>query len=176
MLLIATEKMSGVKFGNPVEKGTAILFGDGAGACLITQAEGAVRIIDSVLHSDGNFAQDLRLEHNGGVLMNGRSVIMQATRKIPSVIKEVLDRNGVQPCEVTAFLMHQANQNLIDRVARTLGVDSHCFYSNIGRYGNTSSASMLIAASEWWEASRPKPGSRIAFAAFGRLPLGRDPG
>jgi 3-oxoacyl-[acyl-carrier-protein] synthase-3 len=167
VLLMATEKMSGVKFGNPVEKGTAILFGDGAGACVVTEAPGAIRLIDTVLHSDGNFAQDLRLEHNGGVLMNGRSVIMQATRKIPAVIKEVLDRNKVRPCDVAAFLMHQANQNLIDRVARTLGVDSTCFYSNIGRYGNTSSASMLIAASEWWDAERPRPGSRIAFAAFG---------
>lgn len=167
VLVIAAEKMSDVKFGDPVEKGTAILFGDGAGACLVTAGAGPIRIRDSAIHSDGSFAKDLRLEYSGGVLMNGRSVIMQASRKIPAVIGEVLVRNAVQASEVTAFLMHQANQNLIDRVARSLGVGCRSFYSNIARYGNTSSASMLIAASEWWEAHRPEPGSQLVFAAFG---------
>jgi 3-oxoacyl-[acyl-carrier-protein] synthase-3 len=167
ILVIAAEKMSGVAFGDPVEKGTAILFGDGAGACLVTKRAGPIRIVDCALHSDGSFAKDLRLENTGGVLMNGRSVIMQASRKIPGVIEEVLARNGVEASGVTAFLMHQANQNLIDRVARSLRVDPMRFYSNIARYGNTSSASMLIAAAEWWEAHRPVAGARLAFAAFG---------
>ncbi len=167
VLVIAAEKMSGVAFGDPVEKGTAILFGDGAGACVMTGRSGPIRIVDCALHSDGSFAKDLRLENTGGVLMNGRSVIMQAARKIPGVIEEVLARNGLEASGITAFLMHQANQNLIDRVARSLRVDPECFYSNIARYGNTSSASMLIAATEWWEAHRPEPGARLMFAAFG---------
>ena len=167
VLVIAAEKMSGVAFGDPVEKGTAILFGDGAGACVVTAREGPIRMVDGALHSDGRFAKDLRLENTGGVLMNGRSVIMQASRKIPGVIGEVLARNGVHAGDVSAFLMHQANQNLIDRVARSLGVEPARFYSNIARYGNTSSASMLIAAAEWWESERPGIGARMVFAAFG---------
>lgn len=167
VLVVATEKMSDVAFGEPVEKGTAILFGDGAGACLVTQRPGPLQIVDCALHSDGSYAADLRLEFSGGVLMNGRSVIMQAARKIPAVISEVLDRNGIKPAEVAAFIMHQANQNLIDRVARSLDVESSKFYSNIGRYGNTSSASMLIAASEWWD-SRPLAEDALAvFVTFG---------
>jgi 3-oxoacyl-[acyl-carrier-protein] synthase-3 len=63
--------------------------------------------------------------------------------------------------------MHQANQNLMDRVARALQVDSPRFYSNIRRYGNTSSASMLIAAEEWWRDPGLVPGDLICFAAFG---------
>lgn len=63
--------------------------------------------------------------------------------------------------------MHQANQNLINGVARALGVPAAAFYSNIRGYGNTSSASMLIAASEWWPARGPNVGDLICFAVFG---------
>ncbi len=99
--------------------------------------------------------------------MNGRSVIMQASRKIPSAIGELLERNGKAASAVKVFLMHQANQNLMDRVARALGVDAKHFYSNIRRYGNTSSASMLIAAAEWWRDPGPQPNDLICFAVFG---------
>jgi 3-oxoacyl-[acyl-carrier-protein] synthase-3 len=63
--------------------------------------------------------------------------------------------------------MHQANQNLINGVAKALAVDAGMFYSNIRRYGNTSSASMLIAASEWWQCPGPAVGDLMCFAAFG---------
>jgi 3-oxoacyl-[acyl-carrier-protein] synthase-3 len=63
--------------------------------------------------------------------------------------------------------MHQANQNLIDKMARTLNVPTCKFFSNIARYGNTSSASMLIAAAEWWRGNQPAPGADICFAGFG---------
>jgi 3-oxoacyl-[acyl-carrier-protein] synthase-3 len=160
VLVVAAEKMSAAIDD---EKNTAILFGDGAGACLIGPDDGTCRIVDSVLHSDGAFAEDLRLGLNGPIYMNGRSVIIQAARKIPASILEVLERNGKAAADVDVFLMHQANQNLIDKVAKTLDVASERFYSNIARYGNTSSASMLIAAHEWWQTE----GKTICFAAFG---------
>jgi len=113
------------------------------------------------LHSDGSFAGDLRLEFDQPLHMDGRVVILQASRKIPAAIQEVL---GARPAsEVDVFLMHQANQNLIVRVAKALEVAPEKFYSNIARYGNTSSASMLIAASEW--SFRPK--QPVVFAGFG---------
>jgi 3-oxoacyl-[acyl-carrier-protein] synthase III len=166
ILVIASEKMSAIVARDPMERGVAPLFGDGAGACLIG-SDGPVKIIDSVLHSDGAFAEDLRLEFDAPPEMNGRSVILQASRKIPAAIGELLERNGKPASSVKIFLMHQANQNLMDRVARALEVDSARFYSNIRRYGNTSSASMLIAASEWWRDPGPRPGDLICFAAFG---------
>jgi len=165
ILVIASEKMSEVVLREPLERGVAPLFGDGAGACLI--GDGSIRIIDSVMHSDGAFAEDLRLPFDTPLEMNGRSVIMQASRKIPSAIGELLERKGMSAAAVKIFLMHQANQNLMDRVARALDVDAGRFYSNIRRYGNTSSASMLIAAAEWWQAPGPRPGDLICFAAFG---------
>ncbi len=166
VLLIASEKMSAIAMREPMERGVAPLFGDGAGACLIT-AEGPVNILDSVLHSDGAFAGDLRLDFDAPLAMNGRSVIMQASRKLPSAIGEVLQRNGRTAGSVRVFLMHQANQNLMDRVARALDLEAARFYSNIRRYGNTSSASMLIAAAEWWLDPGPAAGDLICFATFG---------
>jgi len=166
-LVVATEKMSSVASLEPLERGVAPLFGDGAGACLVGPENGPARVIDSAIHSDGAFAEDLRLEFASPLAMNGRSVILQASRKIPAAITELLERNHLPASSIQVFLMHQANQNLMDRVARALGVDAGRFYSNIRRYGNTSSASMLIAASEWWRNPGPSPGSLICFAAFG---------
>jgi 3-oxoacyl-[acyl-carrier-protein] synthase-3 len=167
ILVVASEKMSTVVSHEPIERGVVPLFGDGAGACLIGPADGPAKIIDSVLHSDGAFAEDLRLEFDARLEMNGRSVIMQASRKIPSAIGELLERNGRSASSAKIYLMHQANQNLMDRVARALGIDAARFYSNIRRYGNTSSASMLIAACEWWRDPGPSVGDLICFAAFG---------
>ena len=167
ILVIASEKMSAVVSREPLERGVVPLFGDGAGACLISPGDGAPRILHSALHSDGAFADDLRLEFDSPLSMNGRSVILQASRKIPAAIAEVLAKHRRPATSVEVFLMHQANQNLMDRVARALEVDPGRFYSNIHRYGNTSSASMLIAAAEWWQDPGPKPGDLICFAAFG---------
>ena len=76
----------------------------------------------------------------------------------------------MEPTEVRTFLMHQANRNLTDRVAKVLEVPSARFFSNIQRYGNTSSASLLIAASEWREETSLEKGDClwVCFAAFGR--------
>ncbi len=167
ILVIASEKMSAIAMRAPLERGVAPLFGDGAGACLIGPEEGPVKIIASVLHSDGAFAEDLRLDFDAPLSMNGRSVILQASRKIPAAIGELLERNGKSASEMKIFLMHQANQNLMDRVAKALAVDPGRFHSNIRRYGNTSSASMLIAAAEWWHDPGPNKGDLICFTAFG---------
>src|SRR5579883_1313496 len=165
VLVIASEKMSAVIEGAPLDRNTAILFGDGAGACLIDSAEGWARIENFKLHSDGAFADHLRLDFNQALRMDGRTVILQAARKIPAVIRQVLEAAGLAPSDLSAFLMHQANQNLIVKIAQTLDVPAEKFYSNIARYGKTSSASMLIAAAEW-RAENPQPGP-VVFATFG---------
>ena len=167
ILVAAAEKMSGPASTEPLDRNVAILFGDGAGACLIGNLPGGLEIIDSALHSDGAYADNLRLEHSGPVQMDGRTVILQAARRIPAAIREVLDRQGVEAASVHTFLLHQANRNLTERVAKTLGVPASRFFSNIHRYGNTSSASLLIAASEWREQATLGSGDSVCFAAFG---------
>ncbi len=166
VMVVGSEIMSRVVARQPANRDTAILFGDGAGACLISRETGFAEVRDSLLASDGNYVAALRLELDAPLHMDGRSIILQAARKIPRSVAELLERNHVAPAEVEAFLMHQANRNLILRVAQTLAVPDERFYCNIQRYGNTSSASMLIAAAEWREQT-PSPSGPLVFAAFG---------
>jgi 3-oxoacyl-[acyl-carrier-protein] synthase-3 len=167
VLVVAAEKMSAVVEREPREKGVAILFGDGAGACLVHPTEGKAHIVDSVLCSDGSFTDSLKLDFGQPLRMEGRTVILQAGRKIPAAIETVLKRNSLTAKDIDVFLLHQANQNLIVRVARTLGVDAGEFYSVIRETGNTSSASMLIAAADWAQKGGFSTSKRAVFAAFG---------
>jgi 3-oxoacyl-[acyl-carrier-protein] synthase-3 len=165
VLVIAAEKMSSIVSAAGTDPGVAMLFGDGAAACLLDPDQGNLLVEEPVLESDGAFASALHWDGVEPMSMNGMTVILQAGRKIPGAIRKAL---GDRPPEsVSRYLMHQANQNLIDRVAKTLEVPPSRFYSNIARYGNTSSASMLLAAHEWWCDEAPQAGSRVCFAAFG---------
>jgi 3-oxoacyl-[acyl-carrier-protein] synthase-3 len=167
VLVVASEIMSRVVRMEPESKDTAILFGDGAGACLVSADRGFARVADSLIASDGDFAEALTLGLDAPLEMNGRTVILQASRKIPRGILELLERNHLEAPEVAAFLMHQANLNLITRVALAIDVPPERFFCNLQRYGNTSSASLLIAAAEWWgEQGGVMPGP-VVFAAFG---------
>jgi 3-oxoacyl-[acyl-carrier-protein] synthase-3 len=165
ILVVAAEKMSAVIESHALDVNTAILFGDGAGAALVSARPGGREILHSALHSDGQFRGDLAYDVVSPMKMNGLTVIMQATRKLPAVIREVLDGAKIAPAEVSTFLVHQANQNLLTRVAKSLDVPGERVFSNIARYGNTSSASLLIAAAEW-DRQNPRPGP-VVFAAFG---------
>jgi len=159
--------MSRVVRLEPAFRDTAILFGDGAGACLVSEGSGFARVVDSILSTDGDFRDALRLDLDAPLAMDGRAIILQASRKLPRVISELLARNQSNPGQVGTYVMHQANLNLITRVAQSLGVPDTKFFRNLGRYGNTSSASLLIAATEWWrEAGGPLQAPAV-FAAFG---------
>jgi 3-oxoacyl-[acyl-carrier-protein] synthase-3 len=162
VLVVAAEKMSAVIEGAALEQNTAILFGDGAGAALVSSRAGRFEVLDSVLHTDGAYRNDIALEWGSALQMNGLTVILQAARKLPAVIGEVLKRQNIAAGDVKQFVMHQANQNLITRVAKGLGVDASLMFSNVAKYGNTSSASILIAASEWEPVEGP-----VVFAGFG---------
>jgi len=163
ILVVASEIMS--RRISDADPDTSILFGDGAGACVVSPDMGFARVVDSGLFTDGNYADSLKLEHGGAIQMKGLEVIIQASRKIPRAIADLLQRNRLQPVDVDVFLMHQANINLIKKVAAGLKVPEEKFFCNIADYGNTSSASLLIAASEWWD-SMPLEGPMI-LAAFG---------
>jgi 3-oxoacyl-[acyl-carrier-protein] synthase-3 len=165
VLVIGAEKMSALVEANPSEANTAILFGDGAGAALVSARPGRWEILDAALHTDGQYREDLAWDGSSPLRMNGLSVILQAARKIPGAISEVLGRQNVAAQDVQVFLVHQANQNLLVRVAKALGVAPQKVFSNVARYGNTSSASMLIAAHEW--ATKHPPTGDIVFGAFG---------
>ena len=99
--------------------------------------------------------------------MDGRSVILQAYRKMPTAIADLLARTALTAADVGTCLLHQANLNLIEKVAAGLKVPLDRFFVNIARYGNTSSASLLIAAAEWHRALNAPLAAPIVFSAFG---------
>lgn len=165
VLVVAAEIMS--RRISDADPDTAILFGDGAGACLVSHDGGFARIADTALFTDGSFADSLQLAQGGTLEMKGLAVIMQASRKIPRAVADLLEKNGVSAEDVGVFLMHQANLNLIRKVATTLKVPEERFFCNIEGYGNTSSASLLIAAAEWWAGVAAPLRAPMVLAAFG---------
>ena len=159
----------------PEGRNTAILFGDGAGACVVSPTEGFAQIADSCLHTDGNSAEALTIQQDR-ISMDGSVIIRHATRRMPQAMAELLDRNALRADQIGTFLLHQANSNFFSRIAQTLKVPVERFFANIQSYGNTSSASLLIAADQWREAN-PEPPHRTAHVLRlrGRPQLGRRP-
>jgi 3-oxoacyl-[acyl-carrier-protein] synthase-3 len=169
VLVVATEIMSRRIRRTHEERNTAILFGDGAGACLVSRDRGFARIASVALHSDGDRAEAIVVK-DGRFSMDGMAVIRQASQKLPAVIEEVLKEGNISSQDVGVFLIHQANLNLLERVAKTLKVPADRLFLNIERYGNTSSASMLIAAAEWHATSHAayqRKAQPLVLAAFG---------
>ena len=167
VLVVASEKMSPVVMRKPMHRSTAPLFGDGAGACVISAEKGMIELLDVTLHSDGAYADQLCLGWDAPLKMNGRNVIQHASRKMPSAIRTVLERNEVCIDDVEAFLLHQANQHLLEKVVAAVGAPKEKLYTVLKKYGNTSSASMLIAADEYFREHKPSKGKYVVFAAFG---------
>jgi 3-oxoacyl-[acyl-carrier-protein] synthase-3 len=166
ILVIGSEIMSRRVAHTPEGKDTAILFGDGAGACIVSLDAGFAAIVDSCIYTDGNMAEALAIEDNL-IHMDGAAIIRHVSRKLPQAITTLLERNAIAAQSVGVYLLHQANLNLITRVAKSLDVPVDRFYANIQRYGNTSSASLLIAASEWWQQADSALHEPLVLAAFG---------
>ena len=167
VLAAAAEEMSRVLLRAPLAKETAILFGDAAGACVVAPGGGAIDVVDVRLGDDGTFADALSLSPGGPLVMDGRTVILQASRKLPGAIRSVLEPHGLAPADVDLFVLHQANLNLLRGVARSLGVGEEKLYVNVDRLGNTSSASVLVALSEAHGKGLLRRGARVVLAAFG---------
>jgi 3-oxoacyl-[acyl-carrier-protein] synthase-3 len=163
VLVVASEIMS--RRITDADPDTAILFGDGAGACLLSRESGFARIADLAIYTDGSFSESLVLPHGGTLAMRGLEVIMQAARKVPRAIADLLAKNNIAATSLQAVLMHQANRNLLAKIAKELKVSDDLFFSNIASYGNTSSASLLIAATQWSKSNAIS--GPIVFAAFG---------
>lgn len=166
VLVIGSEIMSRRIDRTPEGRNTAILFGDGAGAALIDPAEGVLNLTDAALFTDGNGAEVLSMEGKR-LHMDGGSVILRASRKLPAAIQTILARNALTPDAIAHYILHQANLNLLNKVASTLKVSAGRFFTNIERYGNTSSASLLIALDEWLRSTAQPVSGPVILSAFG---------
>jgi len=164
---------------------TAVLFGDGAGAFILSASEsGDSDIIDSVLHSDGEYMDLLWIESPSSLKkgristedieagrtfpsMNGKVVFKNATTRMPQVVREVLERNQLALEDVKLVIPHQANARITEMVARMLRLPSETVYSNIHRYGNTTAATIPIAFTEALSEGLFQRGDLIVTVSFG---------
>lgn len=171
-LVVGSESLSNLT--DWTDRGTCILFGDGAGAAVIKKGEG--KAYKAVTHSDGNSGEALTCiskyaikdnSDNGLMKMNGREVFNFAVKKVPEVIKEVLEKNNIALGEIEYFILHQANKRIVDSVAKRLKVDIEKFPVNMMEYGNTSSASIPILIDELKKAEKLEKGKKYVMAGFG---------
>lgn len=171
-LVVGSESLSNLT--DWTDRGTCILFGDGAGAAVIRKSES--KAYKAVTHSDGNSGDALTCinkyaikdnSDNGLMKMDGREVFNFAVKKVPEVIKEVLEKNNVALEEIDYFILHQANKRIVASVAKRLKVDIEKFPVNMMEYGNTSSASIPILIDELKKAGKLKKGKKYVMAGFG---------
>ncbi|WP_325200625.1 beta-ketoacyl-ACP synthase III [Oscillibacter sp.] len=167
-LVVGAENLSRVI--NWEDRGTCILFGDGAGAAVVECREGWPSV-SAVLGCRGN-DELLRLPgpeagEPSYIAMEGTRVFKFAVEAVPWCVDQVLKRTGRTAEDVDFFVFHQANARIIDLAVRKYRIPPEKYYKNIAEYGNTSAASIPLVLSELREQGRIGPGSRILAVGFG---------
>ena len=175
-LIIGAETLS--KVTDWTDRGTCVLFGDGAGAVVVQAADRGV--IGVKMHSDGtkggvltcgsrtngNFLLGKKPEL-GYMTMDGQEVFKFAVKKVPEIIKELLEENRTSLEEIRYFVLHQANYRIIESVAKRLKADISKFPANMERYGNTSGGSIPLLLDEMNRKGMLAPGDKIVLSGFG---------
>ncbi len=161
------------------DRGTCVLFGDGAGAVVLeAQPQHGTRedrgILSTAIRSDGRYEELLFVDGGPGstktvghLRMNGREVFRHAVQKIYGVIEETLVTTGYAPDEIDLYVPHQANKRILDGIAKKLGVGPEKIMVTLDRHGNTSAASIPLALNQAFEAHRVKEGSLVLMEAMG---------
>ena len=176
ILVIGAETMS--KITDWSDRGTCILFGDGAGAAVVRADETGILAAD--LGSDGSRGMVLpcrgrplnspafREEGPGEtIVMDGQEVFRFAVRTVPGTIRRALARADLAPEDIRYFLLHQANERILTSAAKKLGVPMERVPVNIGYCGNTAAASLPILLDEMNRAGKLARGDKIVLAGFG---------
>lgn len=165
------------------DRGTCILFGDGAGA-VVMQAHESDRFLGFELKSDGTLNHCLQLGYQAQsqeivkgvnvahgnfqpIRMNGKEIYRFAVQKVPEVIEKALFRANLSTEQIDWLLLHQANQRILDAVADRLNIPPEKVLSNLARYGNTSAASIPIALDEAVRQEKIQSGDIIVASGFG---------
>ncbi len=176
-LVIGAEVLS--KIVDWTDRGTCVLFGDGAGAAVVQASESAGvqhTVVGSegakgmVLTCPGRNLTNMCLKDDTGmgyVAMDGQEVFKFAVKTVPKSITEVLEKANVSTDEVKYFILHQANERIISSVAKHLKVDTDKFPMNLQNTGNTSAASIPILLDEVNKKGMLQPGDKIVLAGFG---------
>ncbi len=177
VLVIGAEVYSRILDWN--DRGTCVLFGDGAGAVFLRaheQSGGAADrgILSTHLHAQGNLGPLLyvdgavgRREMSGHLKMNGREIFRHAVAKLSSVVDEALAANGMDHSDIDWLVPHQANLRIIDAMGRKLSLPAERVVVTVDRHANTSAASIPLALAEAWHDGRMKRGDVIVLEALG---------
>lgn len=175
ILIVCAEEPS--KFCNWQERDTSVLFGDGAGAVVVSEGDGLESILLTASPKKDVLYYQRKLEatpfegegdsQGKPLVMSGRDVFKLAVTSSINDISKVLEMANVKPSEVDHYLLHQANMRIIESIRTHLDQPEEKFPSNIDRYGNTSSASIPILMDEQSRAGNLKKGDRIVLSAFG---------
>ena len=187
ILVVGSEYHSGGLDKSTKGRGVTVIFGDGAGAAIVSKSPNADRgILSTHLHSQGEFAEELTLigpstrrwvpEIIDGAgkddeaiypYMNGTFVFKHAVTRFPQVIGEALTQNNLKSTDIDLLIPHQANLRISQFVQQKMGLREDQVFNNIQKYGNTTAASIPIALAEAKLAGKVKEGDLICLAAFG---------
>ena len=185
ILLIGAEVQSTAMNLTDEGRDTAIIFGDGSGAAIISATEENKGILSTHMHSEGKYLKELWLEapaSNAGhpritrevldegkqyLKMNGKEVFRHAITRFPEVINEALEANNLTSENIDLLIPHQANLRITQMVQKRLSLRNEQVFSNIHKYGNTTAATIPIALAEAFNEGKIKDGDLLVLAAFG---------
>ena len=163
ILVIGSETLSEIVDWE--DRTSCILFGDGAGAVVVTDDKKSDMIF--TLGADGNKADVLCCRKGDYVKMDGKEVYRFATTRVPECIEETLSKAGAIHEDINMYLLHQANSRIIESVAKKLSEDMAKFPMNLERVGNTSSASIPVLLDELVRGGKIKNGMNLVLSGFG---------
>lgn len=180
ILIAATDNNS--RLVDWTDRGTSILFGDGAGAMVVTQSDDGVDDVIAIdIKADGNYGELIELNLDGQncplveqsepqkqvIKMNGRGVYTFVAKILPHYVEELISNAGLKAQDIDYLIPHQANIRIIQAVQERLGYSDDKVVTNIKYYGNTSAASIPIALAESVENGKVKLGSTALLCGFG---------
>lgn len=191
ILVVGAEVHSKGLDRTPKGRNVAVLFGDGAGACVVSRKEllnekTDSRILTTHLYADGSFAKELWMPAPGNAFdsadrithamldeglqypqMNGKTVFVHATKKMSECLLTACEKAQVSLADIDCFLFHQANLRINSKVAEMLSIPEDKIFNTIQEYGNTTAATIPLGMSDAMKAGKLKKGMLVASAAFG---------
>jgi len=180
VLVVGSEVIS--KFIDWKDRSTCVLFGDGAGAAVVSRANDGHGVLHTYLGSDGAQSECLKIPAGGSMIppsaesvrdglhylkMQGSEVFKVAVRTMDLAVHEVLNRQGLQVSDIACLIPHQANMRILKAVGERIGLPQEKIFVNVHRYGNMSSASKVVALHEAVAEGKVKQGDYVVLVAFG---------
>jgi len=179
-LVIGVEKLS--SFANYKDRNTCVLFGDAAGAVVVSAEEGESGVISTYIKSDGKYrtllwaevggcvnpySQSFDFDGRDKIIMNGSDVFKIAVKEMGNATIKVIEDAGLTPADIALVVPHQANIRIVEALAKRLKISMDKVFLNIEKYGNTSAASVPLALDQANRTGRLKSGDYIVMVAFG---------